>query len=92
MNDLTRFRDHARRMAHATHRPECLTRPAPWLKPAPANGCDGCMPAADRVLWSRLADEIDRHLDQPSPPRYDPLPDPVIPTTWPETPTEEPAP
>lgn len=63
MSDLTDFRDHARDMSRAVHLPECLTRPYPWLKARPAEGCIGCLPDSERVLWIQLANEIDVYLD-----------------------------
>jgi hypothetical protein len=62
MSDLTAFRDHARSMANATHRPECMVRAAPWLKAKPRPGCTGCVSDDDRALWARLADETDAYL------------------------------
>lgn len=63
MSDLTRFRDHARRMAKAKHRPDCpgLDPSRPYLKPD-AKVCRGCVSEPDRVLWRRLADEATRYL------------------------------
>lgn len=74
MSDLTRFRDHCRTMAaDGTHLPGCesLKRPIsqweahfvgvePWQPPQ----CDGCVPAADRALFVRLADEADAYLER----------------------------
>jgi hypothetical protein len=64
VSDLTEFRDHARRMARARHRPDCAVQDPhrPWLKPRPSPDCLGCMPPADQALWSRLADETDAYL------------------------------
>ena len=56
MSDLTVFRDHARAMSTAEHKPECR-KPSTDM---PA--CGGCNPAADRALFTRLADEIDAYL------------------------------
>ena len=66
MSELTTARDHMREMARADHLPECsapFTDRWGWtrtLRPDP--DCAGCMPANDRVLWARLADEIDAYL------------------------------
>ena len=63
MSDLTTFRDHARRMAEAEHKPECK-RPRPvygWATSA-TPPCPGCVTDADRALWRRLADEVDAYL------------------------------
>lgn len=64
MSDLTAFRDHARTMARAQHRPTCAIRdPArPWLKPMHDPDCAGCVTDDDRALWARLADETDSYL------------------------------
>lgn len=69
-SDLESFRDHARTMAAALHRTECLTRTHPWTKLLPRPDCVGCVTPEDRALWAQLADEIDDHLaatsgDQP---------------------------
>jgi hypothetical protein len=66
MSDLTAFRDHARVMSTATHKPECRAwlplnyRGHGWKYPDP--GCPGCVTQPDRVLWARLADEADAYL------------------------------
>lgn len=65
MSDLTRFRDHCRRMASATHTDECGTWTRGWRgmsKHRPDPTCSGCVNAADRALWAHLADEIDSYL------------------------------
>lgn len=67
MSDLSTFRDHARAMSTAEHKPECgesFQRPG-WLWESwrtPASDCPGCVTDADRALWKRLADEVDSHL------------------------------
>lgn len=66
MSDLTAFRDHARGMAKAVHRPDCLVRSAPWLKAVPTAGCTGCVTDDDRALWKRLAAETDAYLSRPT--------------------------
>lgn len=69
MSDLTRFRDHARQMATAEHKPECQkprTDTRGWVGKHPDPDCDGCNPAVDRDLFKRLADEIDAYLDRPA--------------------------
>lgn len=77
MSDLERFRDHARRMATAEHKPECTSLiPGEWRYPRNAlsmagptwwepPACPGCITDAERVLWARLADETDAYLDRP---------------------------
>lgn len=65
-SELEQTRDHARMMATADHAPECVQRAAPWLKPTPRPGCRGCVTATDRLLWARIADEIDAHLAAPA--------------------------
>ena len=70
MNDLTTFRDHARRMSTARHTDECgtwtnpkrLNAPRRWQSPNPA--CAGCVTPAQRDLWARLADEVDAYLNR----------------------------
>ena len=68
MSDLTGFRDHARRMATATHTPDCTTlQPTRWggtrtVHPDPT--CPGCITDTNRALWVRLADEADNYLDR----------------------------
>lgn len=67
MSDLVRFRDHARAMAQpGAHRDDCttekLTRWGPPRTVHPDPACTGCVPDADRALFSRLADETDAHL------------------------------
>jgi len=62
VSDLTDFRDHARAMATAKHRPECMVRDNPWTKTHPTPGCAGCVTDEDRALWSRLADEATAYL------------------------------
>lgn len=70
MTELEDFAAHATRMAGASHQPECkgvvqgrwyahLARPDPI--------CPGCVTPADRVLWTRLAQEVVNYL-APSPP------------------------
>jgi hypothetical protein len=61
MSELTTFRDHARKMAEAEHKPEC---PYGWADGSglPDCPCPGCIPDADRALWARLADEVDAYL------------------------------
>lgn len=69
--DLERFRDHARTMAApGAHRDDCHhvqpirgTLRTRTVRPDPA--CTGCIPAADRALFARLADEVDHHLADP---------------------------
>ena len=75
MSDLQAFRDHCRRMATATHKPECriwVTIPprrawgwpgGEWVIPAP--DCGGCVSDADRALFASLAAEVDDYLDRP---------------------------
>jgi hypothetical protein len=63
VSDLSAFRDHARAMAGAQHKPECR-RPLPingWSTSGDP-GCPGCVTDADRALWTRLADEADAWL------------------------------
>jgi len=66
VSDLTTFRDHARAMAGAQHKPECLTECLDWRGirkfTLPRHGCPGCVTDADRELWTRLADEADAWL------------------------------
>lgn len=60
--DLEAFRDHCRAMATGRqHRADCpaILRKLPWAKTPPG---DGCVPAADRALFGRLANEIDAYL------------------------------
>lgn len=62
--DLSQFRDHARAMSTAQHKPECLMQRARarWnLKPPPPP-CPGCVTDSDRALWRSLADEADAYL------------------------------
>ncbi len=67
MSDLTRFRDHCRRMATAKHRPDCksIDPYRRYMKPNPAICGGGCITLKDRLLWSRLADEADRFITNP---------------------------
>jgi hypothetical protein len=72
MTSLTDTRDHARKMAAAEHKPECVLRVAfpsrtvhdvegnRWTAsmPWPAK-CPGCTTPAERELWAAIADEID---------------------------------
>ena len=67
MSDLTNFRDHARAMSTAEHLPECgAWQDTRWSRRfvAPNPECAGCVNAADRKLWARLADEADAYLDR----------------------------
>lgn len=62
MSDLTRFRDHCRRMAKTQHLGGCSAdHPAMMWRPADER-CPGCVSDADRALWAQLADEIDAYL------------------------------
>lgn len=53
--------------------PDTTGHPSHWWD-HPGNGldwhcpglCDGCMPDTERVLWTRLADEIDTYLSPAS--------------------------
>ena len=78
MSDLTTFRDHARAMSKAKHKPECddayedaylaqnLSR-TEFMADCP-RACPGCVTDDDRALWARLADEADayqsRHAEE----------------------------
>lgn len=66
MSDLTTFRDHARAMVDADHKPECAEeRKGSWgatYLHRPDSTCSGCIPDAERALWTRLADEVDAYL------------------------------
>jgi hypothetical protein len=64
MTDLAGELAHARAMAKANHKPECIRREHPWTKPTPTPGCTGCVTDADRRLWQQLADEYQAHLDR----------------------------
>lgn len=64
-SDLERFRDHARDMADATHRPDCTgIREGRWgpLAVHPHPDCGGCVTDDDRVIWTRLATETEVYL------------------------------
>lgn len=68
--DLERFRDHARTMAQAKHRPDCpprdrAPRPVNQHRSKPSK-CPGCVTSTDRALWARLADETDAYLNSQS--------------------------
>lgn len=68
MTDLERFRDHCRAMTQpGAHRDTChAVTGTRWshipsrVHPDPA--CAGCVPDADRALFTRLADETDAYL------------------------------
>lgn len=66
MSDLTAFRNHARAMSTAEHKPECLIDCQDWRGirsfKMPRHGCPGCVTDAERALWARLADEADAYL------------------------------
>jgi hypothetical protein len=66
MSDLETFRDHARHMAGAEHKPDCSGRNrfGDTIRPEPT--CDGCVTSTDRSLWTRLADEADAWLNSQS--------------------------
>lgn len=71
MSDLTRFRDHCAAMSTSEHRSDCVERLKRWRAdvaiharwvtrdPGPEPVCAGCMNAADRDLFARLAAEVD---------------------------------
>ena len=70
------YRNHARAMAEAEHKPECERRVPDWLHardmhfyftgyddPGPRpEPCPGCITDDERELWRRLADEADEYL------------------------------
>ncbi len=65
MSELTVFRDHARKMAVASHVRECGTWTGGWQgngrhRPDPA--CSECVTESERGLWASLADEVDEYL------------------------------
>lgn len=60
--ELLALRDHALKMSKAQHRPDCLSRDRPWVKPTPRPGCHGCMTDAERALWKQIADEHTSYL------------------------------
>jgi hypothetical protein len=69
VSDLRTFRDHADRMATAEHKPECqrlgyktIHGRTFYRTESPDPLCPGCVTEADRVLWRRLADEVDAYL------------------------------
>lgn len=67
MSDLTTFRDHARKMSTADHRPDCSSTVDGHygpreVKPSPDCPPPGCMTLVDRELWLRLADEVDSYV------------------------------
>ena len=70
MSDLTVFRRHCREMAKAKHHPDCdiVERLRAWAEDdtsaeSDPPRCDGsCMPVKDRVLFTQLANEVDRYL------------------------------
>lgn len=74
MSDLTSFRDHCRSMAaDGAHLAACLSlrpRVSAWAarfadqEPFEPPACPGCVPAADRALFQRLADEVDAYLTE----------------------------
>ena len=69
MSDLTAFRDHARKMAEAEHKPECRgTIEDRWgsSRVWPNPECSGCNSAEDREWFRRLADEVDAYLAAPA--------------------------
>lgn len=63
MSDLTRFRDHARKMAAQPH---IVNRDGQGLVVSTFGPTDG-----ERALWTQLADEVDAYLqrnpDEPLP-------------------------
>lgn len=76
MSELSKMRDHCRRMASAEHKPECpsLDTNLPnwvldetnsfmtWIPAPPRPVCDGCVTTGERELFCQLADEIDVYL------------------------------
>ena len=80
MSDLERELAHARRMATAEHKPECLIECRDWTgnrafslpgpsEPGGKTPCPGCVTDSERALWAQLAEEyqqqIDRHREDP---------------------------
>ena len=66
VSDLTVFRDHARKMATADHKPDCRkpeTDVRGWRGRHPDPACAGCNSVEDRALFGRLADEVDAYLE-----------------------------
>lgn len=75
MSELEEFAAHATRMARANHQPECRgLHQGRWYahiaRPDPI--CPGCITPADRILWTRLAEEVRNYLT-PSPPEEETL-------------------
>lgn len=63
MSDLAALRDHALKMAVATHTTACnRPRPHPWSASKPDPSCSGCVTPSDRDLWWQIADEIEDYL------------------------------
>lgn len=57
MSDLETFRDHARRMAAATHRPECCACGLPWCCGCPRHR-DGSLRHPSHPLTDRAVFEL----------------------------------